>query len=234
MIGRKGRATKSKTRILLVDDHPLFRQGVADVLKRCLNCQVCGEADDAPHAMAAIKATKPDMAIVDMSLGQTSGLDLIEQIKVHHPKLPVLVLSMHDETLYAERALRAGARGYVMKGKPAQDIMTAIRRVLAGEIYLSDSMSRRLLEGIASGTSGATRSILQTLSNRELEVFELIGQGHGTRDIAGMLHLSVKTIETNRENIKRKLHLSNAIELHQRAFLWVQHLPADKKQTASR
>ncbi len=231
MTGRK-KATDSKTKILLVDDHPLFRQGVADVLKRNLDCQVCGEADDVSTAMAAIKKTKPDMAIVDVALGTASGIDLIEKIKVDHPKLLILVLSMHDETLYAERALRAGARGYVMKGVPVPEIVTAVRKVLAGDIYLSERMSRDLLEGIASGTAGATRSPLETLSNREIEVFELIGHGHGTRDIAELLHLSVKTIETNRENIKRKLHLSKAVELQRQAFLWVQHLPAEI--TASR
>jgi DNA-binding NarL/FixJ family response regulator len=234
MTGRARKATKSRTKILVVDDHPLFRQGVEDLIRRSLHCQVCGEVDDAPKAMEAIKEKKPDMAIVDMSLAASNGLDLIEEIKVHHPKLPILVLSMHDEKLYAERALRAGARGYVMKGKPVQEIVAAIRRVLDGEIYLSDQMSHRLLERIVSGTPDATRSLIGTLSNRELEVFELIGQGHGTRSIAERLHLSVKTIDTNRESIKRKLGLSDGIELHQQAFLWIQHPPADSKQSSLR
>ena len=234
MASSKNKATKAKARIVLVDDHPVVRQGFAQLINQTQDFHVCGEAGDAPSAMATVKETRPDLTIVDLSLEATSGLDLIQEIKTHHPKLPVLVLSMHDETLYAERALRAGARGYVMKDKPIQEIMGALHQVLAGEIYLSSRMSGRLLQRIVSGTTNETDSLIGALSNRELQVFELIGQGHGTRDIAEKLHLSVKTIDTHRENIKRKLHLSDAIELHQQAFLWMQRLPADGKQTALR
>ena len=224
----------AKAKVLLVDDHPVVRQGFAQLITQTPDLEVCGETDDATKAMAAIKAVAPDVVIVDLSLDGTSGLDLIGRIKSQRARLPILVLSMHDETLYAERSLRAGARGYVTKDRPIETILAAIRRVLAGEIYLSDRMSGRLLQRIVSGTPEATQSLVGTLSNRELQVFELVGHGHGTRDIAEKLHLSVKTIDTHRENIKRKLHLSDAIELHQQAFLWIQHLPADGKQPASR
>ena len=218
----------------MVDDHPVVRQGFTQLIAQTPDLEVCGEADDGIKAMAAIKASVPDLVIVDLSLEGTSGLDLIGQIKAQCPKLPVLVLSMHDETLYAERALRAGARGYVTKDRPIETILAAIRRVVAGEIYLSDQMSGRLLQRMVSGTPEAAQSLIGTLSNREIQVFELIGQGHGTRDIAEKLHLSVKTIDTHRENIKRKLHLSDAIELHQQAFLWIERLPAIGKQTVVR
>ena len=232
MVPSAKRSTKAK--VLLVDDHPVVRQGFAQLIAQTPDLEVCGETDDATKATAAIKAVAPDLVIVDLSLEGTSGLDLIERIKSQRPELPILVLSMHDETLYAERALRAGARGYITKDRPIETILAAIRRVLAGDIYLSDRMSGRLLQRIVSGTPEATKSPIGTLSNREIQVFELIGQGHGTRDIAEKLHLSAKTIDTHRENIKRKLHLSDAIELHQQAFLWMQRLPADGKQTALR
>lgn len=223
------RRAKKKAKILLVDDHPVVRQGFAQLINQTPDCCVCGEVADAPSAMDAIRQTSPDMVIVDLSLEATSGLDLIEQIKQEWPKMPMLVLSMHDETLYAERALRVGARGYVMKDKPIKEIMQAIRAVLADEIYLSDRMSSRLLRRIVSGsTTDAMSSSIESLSNRELQVFELIGHGHGTRDIAERLHLSVKTIETHREKIKHKLRLASAIELHERAFIWVHRLRSDK------
>ena len=224
------KTTRTKAKILLVDDHPVVRQGFTQLIDQTPDLQVCGEADDVPKAIAAIAATKPDLVIVDLSLAGASGLDVISEAKVRYPTLPLFVLSMHDETLYAERALRAGARGYAMKDKPTPEIMAAIRRVLAGEIYLSERMSGRLLQRLVSGSAESSNSLIGTLSNRELQVFELIGQGHATRDIAEKLHLSVKTIDTHRENIKRKLHLGDTIELHQHAFLWMQRLPDSDKQ----
>lgn len=214
-----------KTKILLVDDHPVVRQGFAQLINQTADLHVCSEADDVPKALAAIKTSQPDLVIVDLSLGGASGLDVIAAAKILDAKLPIFVLSMHDETLYAERALRAGARGYAMKDKPIQEIMVAIRRVLAGEIYLSEHMSGRLLQRLVSGSTETADSLVGILSNRELQVFELIGRGHATRDIAEKLHLSVKTIDTHRESIKRKLHLGDTIELHQHAFLWIQRLP---------
>ena len=220
-------ASKRKTadiRILLVDDHPIVRRGLAQFLNQTPDIKVCGEADDGHKTLEAIKGLSPDLVIIDLSLEGMSGLDLIEEIKALHPKLPLLVLSMHDETLYAERALRAGARGYVMKDKPVDEVLTAIRKILLGEIHLSAQMSARLLRQMASGTPEVTDSVVGKLSNRELQVFELIGHGFGTRNIAAKLHLSVKTIDTHRENIKKKLNLGDTVELHQHAFLWGQRV----------
>jgi DNA-binding NarL/FixJ family response regulator len=215
----------AEIRILLVDDHPIVRRGLAQFLQQTPDIRVCGEADDASKTLEAIKQTSPDLVIVDLSLEGVSGLDLIEEINSLHPKLPMLVLSMHDETLYAERALRAGARGYVMKDKPVDEVLTAIRSILTGEVYLSSVMSARLVRKMVGGSPEATDSLVGRLSNRELQVFELIGHGYGTRNIAAKLHLSVKTIDTHRENIKRKLNLADTVELHQHAFLWAQRLP---------
>jgi len=227
------RSTPAKSRILLVDDHPVVRQGFAQLINQTADLQVCSEADDVPNAMAAIEATTPDLVIVDLSLASASGLEVIAATKIHNSTLPIFVLSMHDETLYAERALRAGARGYAMKDKPTHEIMAAIRRVLAGEIYLSERMAGRLLRRFVSGSTESSDSLVGMLSNRELQVFELIGHGHATRDIAEKLHLSVKTIDTHRESIKRKLHLGDAIELHQHAFLWIQRLPQNASGNGS-
>ena len=207
-------------RILLVDDHPVVRQGLAQFLHQTPDLRVCGEADDSRKALLAIKQLSPDLVIIDLSLEGMSGLDLIEEINTLQPKLPLLVLSMHDETLYAERALQAGASGYVMKDKPVEEVLTAIRKLLAGEVHLSDQMSARVLRKLVSGSAQTVDSPAGKLSNRELQVFELIGHGYGTRNIAAKLHLSVKTIDTHRENIKRKLNLGDSVELHQHAFLW--------------
>jgi DNA-binding NarL/FixJ family response regulator len=207
-------------KILIVDDHPVVRQGLSQFIDRTPGLKVCGEAGDARAALEMIAQTGPDVVIADLSLEGMSGLDLIEEMKARHPKLPILVLSMHDETLYAERALRAGARGYVMKDKPIDEVLTAIRRVLKGEIHLSERMSGRLLQKMVGSAPDATGSLVGVLTNRELQIFELIGQGFGTRNIAAKLHLSVKTIDTHRENIKRKLNLGDSVELHQHAFLW--------------
>jgi DNA-binding NarL/FixJ family response regulator len=225
MSARAGRKTPGPARILIVDDHPIVRQGLSQFIAQTEDLRVCGEAGDAREALEAIRKTLPDLVIVDLSLGSASGLDLVEELKAQAPKLPILVLSMHDETLYAERALRAGARGYVMKDRPIDEVVTAARRILRGEVHLSERMSARLLQKLVSGAPQATDSLIGTLSNRELQVFELIGQGFGTRNIAARLHLSVKTIDTHRENIKHKLSFADSVELHQHAFLWVQRMP---------
>ncbi len=214
--------SNSRVKILLVDDHPIVRQGLAELIEQEEDLVICGEAQSGFEALQAIAAAKPDLAIVDISLQGTNGLELIKQIKAGHSDVPVLVLSMHDETLYAERALRAGARGYVMKEEATARLITAIRRVLSGEIYLSERMSARLLSRFVDGAPQIGGSPMERLSDRELEVFELIGRGLGTRRIAEELHLSVKTIESHREHIKEKLKLDSSQELMRHAMQWVQ------------
>lgn len=221
----------TKIRVLLVEDHPVVRMGLAESINLSPGIRVCAEAADRLATLAAIKETSPDLAVVDLSLEGSSGLDLIEELKGLHPKLPLLVLSMHDETLYAERALRAGARGYVMKDKPVEEVLTAIRNVLAGGVHLSGQMSARIMRKLVGGSPAESASVAGNLSNRELQVFELIGQGIGTRNIAARLNLSVKTIDTHRENIKRKLNLSSTTELYQHAFAFVQQVPRPASKT---
>jgi DNA-binding NarL/FixJ family response regulator len=218
-----------KVRVLLVDDHPIVRQGLSQLVGQEPDMEVCGEAESASAALKAIAALKPTVAVVDLSLKQSSGLELIKDIKVRHPDLPVLVLSMHDESFYAERALRAGARGYMMKEEAAEKIRDGIRRVAGGEVYVSDAMASRLLSTLVSGPRPLGGSGADLLSDRELEVFELIGRGVATRTIAAQLHLSIKTIESHRANIKRKLNLQSATELMQRAMQWVESEKKDRK-----
>ena len=207
------------TRILIVDDHPLVRTGFAQLIGDCPDLQVCGEARDMAEAMQQVETTKPDLAIIDLSLAGGSGLDLIERIKTRHKNVLMLVASMHDETLYAERVLAAGARGYINKQEAQDRIIRAIRTVLEGKVYLSRAMTERLLNGMFD-SDGDKRDI-DGLSNRELQVFELIGEGVSTSQIAKQLNLSVKTIETHQAHIKKKLGLSSAHELTQRAIRWV-------------
>lgn len=211
----------AKHRVLLIDDHPILRRGLAQLINQEADLMVCGEADEAPKAFDAVATMKPDVALVDISLKGGNGLELIKNIKARFPELPLLVLSMHDESLYAERALRAGSLGYVMKEVAIENVITAIRRVLAGEIFLSDKMKARLLNQYVSGRGKKAGSPIETLTDRELEVFRLIGEGRGTRQIAGDLHLSVRTVEAYREYIKDKLNLKNSTELVQHAFQWV-------------
>lgn len=211
----------NKAKILIVDDHPLVREGLADLVNKEKDLVVCGQAEDAYQAMEAIRELKPDMAIVDISLKETSGLELIKDIKVRHPSLPVLTLSMHEESVYAERALRAGAKGYIMKREATKKVVTAIRKVLRGQLYLSEKMMTRLVRKFVDGKPEAGTSPIDCLTDRELEVFSLLGRGNGTRQISEQLHLSVKTIETYRSRIKEKLNLTSASELLQHAFQWV-------------
>ena len=207
------------TRILIVDDHPLVRSGFAQLIGDCPDLEVCGEAGDMAEALAQIETTRPDLAIIDLSLAGGSGLDLIERIKSQDKDILMLVASMHDETLYAERVLAAGARGYINKQEAQDSIIRAIRQVLAGRVYLSQQMTDRLLSGLVDA-NGEKRDI-DSLSNRELQVFELIGQGVSTSRIAEQLNLSTKTIETHQAHIKKKLGLSSAHQLTQRAIRWV-------------
>ena len=215
------RADQGKKRILVVDDHPIVRRGLAELITQQAGLVVSGQAEDAHQAMAAIKEQEPDMVIVDVSLKQTSGLELIKDIKTRYPGMPVLTLSMHDESLYAERALRAGARGYIMKQQATEELITAIRKVLDGQIYVSDTVAAKMVGKLVSGRPDVGASAIDRLSDRELEVFRLIGEGHGTRQIAEKLHLSVKTIETYRAHIKEKLNLADSAELLQYAIQWV-------------
>ena len=205
-------------RILIVDDHPLVRTGLAQLIGDCPDLEVCGEAADMAEALRRVDQLQPDLAIIDLSLAGGSGLDLIERIGRRDSSILMLVASMHDETLYAERVLAAGARGYVNKQEAQDDIIRAIRQVLGGKIYLSERMTERLVSGEA-GNDNEKRDI-DSLSNRELQVFELIGQGVSTANIAAQLHLSIKTIETHQAHIKKKLGLESAHQLSQRAIRW--------------
>jgi DNA-binding NarL/FixJ family response regulator len=208
-------------KILVVDDHPMIREGLAKLVDVEQDLMICGQAEDVPEALKAISETKPDIVVVDISLKQSSGIELMKSIKAQYPKVPVLVLSMHSEDLYAERALRAGAKGYIMKQKASEELLTAIRHVLDGQIYLSDKVSKRLIHKLARGKAEISDSPIDSLSDRELEVFRFIGQGYGTSQIANELYLSVKTIETYRTHIKEKLNLANSRELTQYAIQWV-------------
>lgn len=210
-----------KARLLVVDDHPIIRQGIAAMINRQDDMCTCGEAADVAEALKLIETCKPELAIVDLSLKEDNGIELIKDIKVRRPDTKVLVLSMKDEALFAERALRAGAQGYIMKEAATENVLTAIRQVLEGGVYLSEKMSARLLSKLVGGRQGADQGI-QALSDREMEVFEYIGQGLPTREIAEKMHLSVKTVETYRANIKSKLHIHSAAELVQHAIQHIQ------------
>jgi DNA-binding NarL/FixJ family response regulator len=213
-----------KSRVLLVDDHPIVRQGLALLIDRETDLCVCGEADGAHSAFTAIAALRPDMVVLDISLNGPDGLDVLKEIRTKTTNLPVLILSMHDESIYAERAMRAGASGYIMKQEATEKVLVAIRRILQGEVYLSDRLTNTMLQQFVRGASPAKGSPLVNLTDRELEVFRLIGEGHGTRQIAEELHLSVKTIESYQAHIKEKLALRNARELVQHAIEWTVNL----------
>ncbi|MGA8739995.1 MAG: response regulator transcription factor [Terracidiphilus sp.] len=211
--------TARKT-VLVVDDHPLMRQGLALLINQQQDMHVCGEAEEAQAAMQAIARLHPDIMILDISLSGPDGLDLLKNIRTTNPDLPVLVLSMHDEAIYAERALRARANGYIMKQEATEKVLVAVRRILNGEIYLSDRMSNKMLQRYVGGAPSMIQSRIASLSDRELEVFRLIGEGRATREIAEELHLSVKTVETYQAHIKEKLALRSGRELIQHAIQW--------------
>lgn len=207
-------------RILLVDDHPIVRRGLRELVAQEPDLEVCGEAEDAAEALRQLEATRPDVVIVDLTLKAGHGLELIQQIHARDARIKILVSSMHDESLFAERTLRAGALGYINKQESPDKIIDAIRRVLCGEIYLSSRMASRLLHRIAVGEP-LEKHPIEKLTDRELEVFEMIGQGLSTKQIARKLGLSHKTIETHREKIKTKLNLKNSAELSRHATQWV-------------
>ena len=215
-------AKDKRTRILLVDDHAVVRYGIAQLINRQADMLVCGEEENASNALGAIGKLKPDLVIADISLKDSSGLELMRNIKAQYSKLPVLVVSAHDESVYAEIAFRAGALGYLMKEEALEKVIVAVRRVLSGNIYVSEALGARMLEQQVRGKPDLQQSPVQGLSDRELEVFQLIGQWKKTSEIAQELHLSVKTIEYYREQIKKKLNLKNSAELTQHATAWVQ------------
>jgi DNA-binding NarL/FixJ family response regulator len=214
-------AQKQK-RILIVDDHPMMRQGLAQLIGAEADLAVCGEAENAGSALDAISTLKPDLVLADISLPGKNGLELIKDFQAMQPGVPVLVISMHDESLFAERVLRVGGRGYVMKQEGGKKLMQAIRQVLEGKIYVSEKISAGILETLSGRSAGTEGSPMGKLTDRELEIFQLIGQGKGTRDIAGKLHLSVKTVDVHRANIKSKLKLSSATEVVRFAVRWTE------------
>jgi DNA-binding NarL/FixJ family response regulator len=210
-----------KAQVLIVDDHPMIRERLSEFIRRQPDLDVCGDAATATEALAIARRTQPDVAIVDLSLHDSSGLDLIHQLRAELPAVRVLVLSMHDESLYAERVLHAGAQGYVTKQEATQSVIAALRRVLSGEVYLSDRMTAQLLQGLTATPTGGA-ALVRSLTDRELEVFRLIGHGLGTRQIAEKLDVGVKTIESYRDRIKRKLRIASGAQLVQQAVVWVQ------------
>ena len=214
-----------KRRVYLVDDHPLVREWLTNLIHQQPDLAVCGEAETGPQAMRAIAELKPDVAIVDISLRDSSGIELIKDLKQCCPGVAVLVLSMHEESHYAERALRAGARGYIMKRETAKKVVTAIRQVLEGKLYVSENLAAALAAQFVAGQVLATRSPVEQLSDRELEVFELLGEGRGTRQIAETLRVSVKTVQAYCARVKEKLNLGSATELLREAVRWHENAP---------
>ena len=208
-----------KIKILLVDDHPLVREGLANLIHQQPDMEICGEAGSQPQALQLIGASRPDIAVVDISLENGSGLDLMKSIKAMHPTVAMLALSMHDESLYAERALRAGARGYLMKREAAKKVIQGIRAVLAGQLFVSEKIAAMMAERFVDGRT-AVQSPVEILSDRELEVFQLLGRGQSTRQIAEHLNVGFKTVQAYCARIKEKLQLANATELLRSAMQW--------------
>ena len=211
---------KARSRILILDDHPITRYGLTQLISHELDLLVCGEAESAAQALAAINAARPDLVLADITMPGKSGLEFIKDLQAQHPGVAVLVMSMHDETIYAERVLRAGGRGYIMKNEGGERLLEAIRQVLQGQIYISKSMSAALLEVFTPHRSSVGEATPVALSDREFEVFQLIGQGLSTRQIGERLNLSVKTIGTYRQHIKQKLKVRTGPELIRQAVRW--------------
>lgn len=214
------RAGSPRRKVFLVDDHAVVRNGLAELLNHAPDLQICGEASSAEETLEKLEASNPDVVIVDLSLGDTGGLELIKSLKARRPELPILVLSMHDESFYAERCLRAGARGYIMKKEAIEAVEHAVRQVLDGKIFLSQKMSEQFLLAVARGDAAKMGSPVSQLSDRELQVYECIGRGLGASEIARKLRLSVKTIATYQAKLKEKLHLKHSSELFQHALHW--------------
>ncbi|MCX6907683.1 MAG: response regulator transcription factor [Verrucomicrobia bacterium] len=221
---KKLRAVRARTKVLLVDDHPVLREGMGLIINNEEDLEVCGHAESADEAMKLVALLKPDLAIVDISLKDSDGIHLVKNLKARHPELLTLVLSLHDEALYAERALRAGASGYVMKQSSLLTVLAAIRKILDGGIYVSEKITDRMLAHAIGAKQVSEASPMERLSDREREVFHKIGEGFGTKEIAERLHLSVKTVETYRAHIKTKLQIAAAAEMIQKATLWVREV----------
>lgn len=221
-VAKESKSPKSDVkRVLIVDDHPLVRERLAQLINAHADLKVCGEADDREPALAMIATTEPHLVLLDLSLKSSHGLEFIKDISAQRPGVLILVVSMHDESLFAERSFRAGAHGYITKQEATRNIIVAIRRVLAGELYISESMSHKVLQRILPGQSAATIPAIETLSDRELEVLRLLGRGQTTGEIAASLHVEPSTIETYRGRIKRKLHIPDGSELLKYAINWV-------------
>lgn len=210
----------SRHRIFIVDDHPLVREGLANLINQQSDLVVCGQAEDAAQALAGIGASRAELALIDISLKTASGLELVKDLKVHHPNVALIVLSMHDETLYAERAIRAGAKGYVMKRETTKEVLTAIRRVLQGDVYVSERVVNLMARRIGSPRKAAASSPVEQLSDRELEIFRLLGQGRTTSQIAADLHLSLKTVQAYCARAKEKFGVDSLTELLRAAIRW--------------
>lgn len=216
-----GNEQPARRTVLIVDDHPIVRQGLARMIEAAPDLAVCGEVENLAEARRAIRELQPDVVIVDLTLGQGDGLELVRDARAHHPRLPMLVLTMHEETIYAERMLAAGARGYIMKEAASEQLLTALRRVLAGKVYLSDALEARLRARGAMPEGEATADPLSRLSNREIQVLAKLGRGMSSRAIASDLTVSVKTVESHRQSIKRKLNLASNSQLLQYALSFV-------------
>jgi DNA-binding NarL/FixJ family response regulator len=213
--------TERTKRILIVDDHPLFRSGLAGLLNQQPDLEVCGQADSAPLALDQMRKHRPDLAIIDVSLKGTNGIELVKLMKAEQPKLIILILSMHDETLYALRALKAGALGYLMKAEAVEHVLRAVRQVLEGKLFVSNRFAEKLIFKTVNATETNSSSPVDSLSDRELEVLTMLGKGHSTKSVAHNLNLSIKTIETHRAHIKEKLGLSDSNEMTRFAIDWV-------------
>jgi DNA-binding NarL/FixJ family response regulator len=216
------KAAQAQTRILIVDDHPMMREGLAQLIAHQPDMMVCGEAGEAGEALEKVRLLKPNLVLADITLPGRNGLELIKDIQAMDAAVLVLVISMHDESFYAERVLRAGGRGYVMKQEGGKKIMEAIRQVSAGQIFVSDKMSARILELFSGRRAQGGKAVVQNLTDREFGVYQLIGQGLGTKDMARELHVSPKTIEVHRANIKAKLQIKSMAELIRHAVRWVE------------
>ncbi len=220
-------AAAPRRRILLVDDHPFMRAGLGQLIDRQTDMAVCGEAGNPAEAFAQLEKTKPELVLTDLTMPGRSGLEFVKDLRALDPTLLVLVVSMHDEAVYAERALRAGARGYIMTEAGGENLLAAMRQLLRGELYVSPRMSARILEALSSARPRGSSSPIEKLTDREFEVFQLIGQGKSTRDIAEQLHLSPKTVDVHRSNIKEKLELRDATALIRHAVRWVETQQVD-------
>lgn len=217
---RVGGSQQRRRRIMIVDDHPIVRQGLRRLMEAEPDLEVCGEAETAREAKSMIRELRPDAVIVDVSLAQGDGLELVKDARAHYPTLPLLVLSMHDEVIYAERMLSAGANGYIMKQAASDQFLVALRRVLEGGIYVSETVGNTMIEKFAAGGAYTSANPVDSLSNRELQVLHMIGKGLSTRQTAEALNLSIKTVESHRQRIKRKLSLRTAAQLMQYAVNW--------------